>query len=117
MKDLRKVVNYVRHPVKIVGYLNYYKVGRVIPDKIVLKCLYRDSMGKSLDLKKPLTYNEKLQWLKLYDRKSEYTIMVDKYGAKKYVADRIGDQYVIPLLGVWDSFDEIDFDNYRKSLF
>ena len=62
-----------------------------------------------LNLKNPQTYNEKLQWLKLYDRHEEYTQMVDKYEAKKYVASIIGDEYIIPTLGVYDSFDEIDF--------
>ena len=58
----------------------------------------------------PQTYNEKLQWLKLYDRKPEYTQMVDKYEAKKYVAAIIGEEYIIPTLGVWDRFEDIDFD-------
>lgn len=67
-------------------------------------------MGKRLNLDCPVTFNEKLQWLKLHDRKPEYTTMVDKYEAKKWVADRIGGGYVIPTLGVWEHFDEIDFD-------
>lgn len=67
-------------------------------------------MGHRLDLNCPMTFNEKLQWLKLYDRKPEYTTMVDKYAVKKYVADIIGDDFIIPTLGVWDSFDEIEFD-------
>ena len=86
------------------GYLNH------LPDKMFLKLLFRVRMGKKLDLKNPKTFSEKLQWLKLYDRKPEYTIMVDKYEAKKYVADIIGEEYIIPTLGVWDSVDEIDFD-------
>ena len=81
-----------------------------IPDYIYLKMLYKHRTGKKLNLKKPTTYNEKLQWLKLYDRKPEYTRMVDKYEAKKYVADKIGKEYIIPTLGVWDSFDDIDFN-------
>lgn len=67
-------------------------------------------MKKRLNLKFPKSFNEKIQWLKLYDRKPEYTQMVDKYEAKNYVADRIGQEYIIPTLGVWDHFDEIDFD-------
>lgn len=66
-------------------------------------------MGKKLDLKNPQTFNEKLQWLKLYDRNPEYTKMVDKYEVRKYIADKIGEEYLIPLLGVWDKFDDIDF--------
>lgn len=79
-------------------------------DEAYLKMRYWLSMGKKLNLANPQTFNEKLQWLKLYDRNPEYTRMVDKYEAKKYVADRIGEEYIIPTLGVWERFDEIDFD-------
>lgn len=86
------------------------RLERDIADDIYLRCLWRSTMGTELDLSNPRSFNEKLQWLKIYDRKPEYTIMVDKYAVKKYVADRIGDEYVIPTLGVWNSFDEIDFE-------
>ena len=85
-------------------------IKRCIPDRLFLKLMYRKCMGKKLNLKNPQTFNEKLQWLKLYNRKTEYTKMVDKYEAKKYVAEKIGEEYIIPTLGVWNSFDEIDFD-------
>lgn len=75
-----------------------------------LKRVYMIDMKKELNLENPVTYTEKLQWLKLYDHRPEYTEMVDKYGVKKYVAEKIGEQYVIPLLGVWESVDNIDFD-------
>lgn len=81
----------------------------LIPDKLYLKMLFRHRMGYKLNLDNPNTYNEKLQWLKLYNRKPEYTQMVDKYEAKKYVAGIIGEEYIIPTLGVWDSVDDIDF--------
>lgn len=83
----------------------------VLPDKVHIEARYALRMGKKLDLENPQTFNEKLQWLKLYDRKPEYTTMVDKYAAKKYVAERIGEEYIIPTLGVWESFDKIDFDS------
>lgn len=67
-------------------------------------------MGEDLHLDNPQTFNEKLQWLKLYDRKPEYTIMVDKYKARKYIKEKIGEEYLIPLLGVWDKAEDIDFD-------
>lgn len=73
-------------------------------------------MGKKLHLKHPRTFNEKLQWLKLYDRRSEYTVMVDKVKAKEYVALKIGEEYIIPTLGVWEDPDEIDFDALPISL-
>lgn len=82
-----------------------------LPDKVYLKMAYKEAMGKSLDLENPKTFNEKLQWLKLYDRKPIYTSMVDKYEAKKFASDIIGEEYIIPTLGVWDRFDDIDFSS------
>lgn len=82
-----------------------------LSDEEYLKKYYRARMKKELNLENPQTFNEKLQWLKLYDRKPEYTTMVDKYEVKQYVADKIGEQYIIPTLGVWDAFEEIDFEN------
>lgn len=80
-----------------------------IPDRFYIPMEYKTMMGKKLDLKNPKTYNEKIQWLKLYDRKPIYTKMVDKYAAKEYVEEIIGKQYIIPTLGIWDSPDDIDF--------
>ncbi len=79
-------------------------------DKKYLCRLFKAKLGYELHLDNPQTYNEKLQWLKLYDRKPIYSKMVDKYEAKKYVAGIIGEEYIIPTLGIWDHFDEIDFD-------
>lgn len=84
---------------------------RWMDDESYLKFVYRVALGKKLNLENPKTFNEKLQWLKLHNRKDIYISMVDKYEAKKYVADRIGDEYIIPTLGVWDNFDRIDFDS------
>lgn len=91
-------------------YLVLDRFGRFVSDKQYVKWSYYLSFRNKLDLENPLTYNEKLQWLKLYDRREEYTQMVDKYEAKKYVASIIGDEFIIPTLGVYDSFDEINFD-------
>lgn len=79
-------------------------------DKFYLSVLWKMVMGYKLDWKHPKTFNEKLQWLKLYDRKPEYTTMVDKYRAKQWIADKIGEQYVIPTLAVYNSVDKIDLD-------
>ncbi|MDD2285127.1 MAG: ATP-grasp fold amidoligase family protein [Paludibacter sp.] len=73
------------------------------------KLIYRACCGKKLDLNDPQTYNEKIQWLKLYDSSPLKTTLADKYLVKEWVAERIGDEYIIPTLGVWDSFDDIDF--------
>lgn len=85
-------------------------VKRCIPDSIYLKLLFYRRLGKRLNLKNPKTFNEKLQWLKLYDRRPEYITMADKYTVKEYVANIIGEQYIIPTLGLWENFDDIDFD-------
>lgn len=85
------------------GFLNWMN------DEIYLKVKYWARLGRKLDLENPKSFNEKIQWLKLYDRKPEYVRMVDKYEAKNYVAEKIGAQYIIPTLGVWDTFEEIDF--------
>lgn len=86
------------------------KITKYIPDKLFLKLKYKLKMGKKLNLKKPQTFNEKLQWLKLYDRKDVYTTMVDKYEVKKYISDVIGEEYVIPTIGIYNKFDDIDFE-------
>lgn len=80
-------------------------------DKLYLSLLFRCKMGYWMDWKNPKTFSEKLQWLKLYDRKPEYTIMVDKYAVKEYVAKIIGEEYIIPTLGVWDRPEDIDWDS------
>ena len=68
-------------------------------------------MSYPLDLKTPKTFNEKMQWLKLNERKEIYTSMADKFAVKKIVADAIGEEYIIPTLGVWKKFEEINFDS------
>lgn len=82
----------------------------LFPERLYLKIRYYLEMGKPLHLDNPKTMNEKLQWLKLYNRKPEYTQMVDKVLAKKYAAGLIGEKYIVPTLGVWNHFDEIDFN-------
>ena len=82
---------------------------RFIPDKMYIKIIYRIKVGKKLNLKDPQTFNEKLQWLKLYDRNPEYTMLADKYKVREYVKEKIGEEYLIPLIGVYDKFDDIDF--------
>lgn len=106
-----KIVRVVRNPYKII-----VKVVRDIPainhalrDDKYLSILYKGMFGKKLDFDNPQTLTEKIQWLKLNDRRPIYCNMVDKYEAKKYIADKIGEEYIIPTLGVWNRFDEIDF--------
>ena len=91
----------------ILSDLGFYKN---MDDAKYLKKKYKAKFHRELDLENPQSYNEKLQWLKLYDRKKSYPLMVDKYAAKEVVASIIGNEYIIPTLGVWDKFDDIDFD-------
>ena len=86
------------------------KTARIFTDKPYLKMKYWSIMGKKLNIENPQTFNEKLQWLKLYNRKEEYTTMVDKYAVREYIAEKLGEEYLIPLLGVWDNPEDIDFD-------
>lgn len=81
-----------------------------MPDDEYLKRLFHYNMGYELDLDNPKTFSEKLQWLKLYDRNPIYTTMVDKFEMKQYVAEIIGDKYIIPTLGIWENAENIDFN-------
>lgn len=105
MKSLKA---YLLNP-NILAISLLVRFGKWIPDTIYLQMLYYLRMRKKLNLKHPITFDEKLQWLKLYNRRPEYTMMVDKVAVKKYVAKVIGNEYIIPTLGVWDNPDEIDF--------
>lgn len=82
-----------------------------MPDKLYIELNYLCHLGEKLNLKNPKTYNEKLQWLKLYNRDNKYTEMVDKYKVREYIKEKIGEEYLIPLLGVWDNVNDIDFDS------
>lgn len=104
-----KTIKGLKHP--YYGFeLVLNQIARFVSDEHFIKWKYYLNFRKKLNLDNPQTYNEKLQWLKLFDRREEYTQMVDKYEAKKYVANLIGEEYIIPTLGVYHSFDEIDFD-------
>lgn len=88
-----------------LGLYNY------LSDKSFLEKKFQAEFGYALNFDNPQTFNEKLQWLKLYDHNPSYIKMVDKYKVREYIAQKIGEEYLIPLLGVWDSPDEIDFDS------
>ena len=107
MSIMKSIWRYVRCPERLL--LRFTDTKRM-SDERYLKLLFKDRMGYKLNLKDPKTFNEKLQWLKLYNRRPEYTTMVDKYEVKKCVADKIGEEYIIPTIGVWEKFDDIDFD-------
>ena len=104
------IKKFIKNPYKIFNVLATKQCFHWLKDETYVKLAYRASIGKKLSLNNPQTFNEKLQWLKLYDRKSEYTMMADKYLVRKYIAEKLGEEYLIPLLGAWDSPEEIDFD-------
>ena len=108
-----KLIRDDKRKVAEVVFLNFSfsTISHIVPDGLYLKWQYRVNLGKKLDLKNPVSFNEKLQWLKVHDRKGLYTMMVDKYEAKMLFSERFGKNHIIPTYGVWDSFDEIDFDS------
>ena len=104
------ILKLLKRPAKIVYILDKLQISQWIPDKAYLKLKYRANFDRKLDLQNPKTFNEKLQWLKLYNRNPAYTELVDKYAVKAYVANKIGEKYIIPTLGVWERVEDIDFD-------
>lgn len=105
MKEKEKLPSVNSILTKLVMKTNF-----LYSDGIYLKMLFRLKMGYKLNLKDPKTYSEKLMWLKLYDHKPEYTKLVDKYAVKEIVAQKIGAQYVIPTLGIWDRPEDIEWE-------
>lgn len=99
-----KLKNYVFCGLRRFGVFNKKS------DEEFINMLYKMRMKQELNLENPMLFSEKLQWLKLYNRRSEYTTMVDKNEVKDYIASVLGSKYIIPTLGVWDNFDDIDFD-------
>lgn len=97
-------------PQAIFDNLKKQPFSRIIPDSLYIRFAYFALMQRKLNLNAPVTFDEKLNWMKLYDRNPLYTILVDKYAVKEWVAERIGEKYVIPTLGVWDKFDDIEFN-------
>jgi len=107
--NLIKKIQRVKDPKRLLSSL-LIRIGPVLPDKLFLSCMVRIRCGYWPNWKNPRTFNEKIQWLKLYDRHSEYTTMVDKYAVKDYVARTIGDEYIIPTLGIWDKPEAIEWE-------
>ena len=101
------------HPKRIVRKtkfaINDWFWNYLVPDRWSIRHIFKKRLGYKCDLDHPKTFNEKIQWLKLHDRKDVYHDLVDKYEAKRIVGDLIGNEYIIPTLGVWDRFDDIDF--------
>lgn len=107
---MKKLIYFLVHPRYFVVAL-IERFGGWIPDKLYLRLAYYLHTGNVLHLNPPRTFNEKIQWLKLYDRNPLYTSLVDKYSVKEYVGKIIGEDYIIPTLGVWNCPEDIDYDS------
>lgn len=101
------LINFVQ---RVIVKLAREGVFNFLPDKPFLKLLFLARMGKKLDLRNPKTFNEKIQWLKINDRSPRYVDLVDKEKAKEIIKELLGEEYVVPLIGSWDSVEKIDFD-------
>lgn len=111
MKRIRKLLYYLINEPSKIAIAILIRTAILIPDKIYLRCLFRLRVGYKLNLKNPTSFNEKLQWLKIYNRHNLQTKMVDKAEVKKYVAELIGEEYIIPTIAVYDTPDQIDFES------
>lgn len=96
--------------IKALFYSAMVHFANLFPDKFYIKRQFRHMMHYSLNLKNPITFQEKLQWIKLYDHREIYTSMVDKFEAKNFIAKVIGNEYVIPTIAVYDKAKDIDYD-------
>lgn len=110
MNAVHRVLRYLKEPAYRFDVNEHLGLYNHLSDEAYTIRQYKLRTGRTLDLTSPETFNEKLQWLKLYDRKPVYTTMVDKYAVKDFLARRIGKEHIVPLLGVWERFDEIPFD-------
>ncbi len=106
-----KIIQYLKNPYKFVVFLGNRGRLRWMKDQTFLKLRYRAMLGKKLNLDNPKTYTEKLQWMKLYDRQDRYTDLVDKAKVKEYVSAIIGEEYIIPTLGIWDRVEDIRLED------
>lgn len=104
----------IENPYRVFNVLNKWRMLGWVSDEIYLKIIYRARLGKKLNLQNPKTFNEKIQWMKLHCREQQPGFLTDKYLVKKYVADRVGERYLIPTIGIWNSFDAIDFESLPK---
>jgi hypothetical protein len=106
--------SFFKNPYKIFAGLTHHGFFARMDDERYLRLLYRGVLGRPLHLDPPVTYSEKLQWLKLHDKNPIYPLLCDKIAVRDYVSKRIGEQYLIPLIGVWSDPDEIDTSKLPK---
>ena len=109
MKDIEKIYMYLKNPFRLLRRMGSNTFLRLMSDETYCRLMFKEKMGYTLNLDKPKTFNEKVQWLNLIDNRPEDTQMVDKGEAKNFVAGIIGEDHIIPTIGVWTAFDDIDF--------
>lgn len=107
LEKIFKILTDKNYRTQILGRRGFY---RNMDDGEYLKRVFKSAIGDELDLNNPKTFNEKLQWLKIHEHNPEFVIMVDKYKVRDYIKEQLGEEYLIPLLGVWDSPNDIDFN-------
>lgn len=110
---MSKIIKFLKHPIKTLqgrSTRHFILKNSYLDDELYLKKFFKKVFHYELNLENPKTYNEKLQWLKLYDRKPLYTQLVDKVLVRDYVKEKIGDDFLIPLIGIWERPEDIDFD-------
>ncbi len=115
MSKLNFLMDLIRDPATRFYFLSAHGFYHSLSDEEYIKRLWKYKMDKPLDLENPKTFCEKMQWLKIHDHNPRYTKLADKYEIKKIVAEEIGSEHVVPLLGVWDSFDDIDLSKLPDS--
>ena len=107
---MSKILDVLKSPKHLWLTLDQRGFFKWIPDKIYIIIKYKIKTNKKLDLRNPKSFNEKLQWLKLYDQNPAYIVMADKEAVKKYVASKIGEEHIVPTIGKWNDVDEINFN-------
>ncbi len=110
---MEKIISYINNPLKIIKFLGSRGYLKWMDDVTYLRLVYKAEFGKALDIFSAKSYNEKLQWLKLFNRKQYYPSLVDKYEVRKYISQKIGNDYLIPLASpfIWENPNDICFDD------
>ncbi|WP_419893008.1 ATP-grasp fold amidoligase family protein [Oceanobacillus kimchii] len=106
-----RIRNVLHNPLILIDFVASKQLLNWLPDKPFLKLLFYSKRKERLNLKNPISFNHKIQWLKLYDRNKDYIKMVDKLEVRKYITKKIGSEHLIPLIGVYKNFNCINFDS------
>lgn len=107
----KAIIKLLENPIFKSLYILATYVCAIIPDGIYLRILYRVRMGEKLNLNNPVTFNEKMQWLKIYQKKNDHSYMTDKARVRDYIEKKIGKEYLIDTVGIYDSYEDIKFED------